>query len=135
VSARKRFVNALEWIPALVLAGGLAAAPSRPAGKTAAPKPPAAPELPILGTRLSTLPEGPGRATVEKACLQCHSGDMLRQQRLTEKQWTANLDKMIRWGAAVTDADKAEALHYLVEHFGPDNDAFRPVAVAPLSRR
>lgn len=89
----------------------------------------------MLGTRLSPLPEGTGRASVEKACLQCHASDMLRQQRLTEKQWTSELDKMIRWGAAVSDADKAETLRYLIDHFGPGNDAFQPVAVAPLSRR
>lgn len=89
----------------------------------------------MLGTKLSELPEGAGKAVVGKGCLQCHSADMLRQQRLTEKQWTSEIDKMIRWGAAVTEDEKPDALRYLVAHFGPENDAFQPVPVAPLSRR
>jgi hypothetical protein len=87
--------------------------------------------LPALGTRLSAFPPGPGKTIADKACLQCHSADIPRQQRLTGKQWTAEVEKMIRWGAEVNASDKEELVSYLSSHFGPDNDSFRPVEVRP----
>lgn len=95
---------------------------------------PAAGELPELGTVLRPLPDGPGKEVADAACLNCHSGDILRQQRLTEKQWQANVTKMIGWGAVVPD-DKRDALvAYLVQNFGPDNDRFEPVPARPFAR-
>lgn len=92
------------------------------------------PTLPELGIQLPILPEGAGRAVVDRACLSCHSGDMLQQQRLTEKQWTATVTKMIGWGAALGDEEKAQVITYLAQHFGPDNDRFRPVVTRPVGR-
>jgi len=89
--------------------------------------------LPVLGTRLSAFPEGPGKAIADKACLQCHSADIPRQQRLTEKQWTAEVEKMTRWGAAVDASDKESLIAYLASHFGPANEAFHPVEVQPAA--
>ena len=94
----------------------------------------AAQPLPQLGTRFATLPPGKGKAAVEAACYTCHSADLLVQQRLNEKQWTAAVDKMIRWGAVVDEKDKAAMIAYLVKNFGPDNKVtFRKVK--PLSPR
>ncbi len=90
---------------------------------------------PELGTTLAPLPPGPGKALAQKDCLRCHSSDILRQQRLTEKQWTAVVDKMIRWGAEVPEPQKAALIAYLVRRFGPDNDRFVPVVTRPASKR
>lgn len=88
----------------------------------------AAQPLPPLGTQFATLPSEKGKSAVEAACFTCHSADLLVQQRLTEKQWTAALDKMIRWGAVVEEKDRAVMLAYLVKNFGPDNKvSFRKV--------
>jgi hypothetical protein len=92
------------------------------------------PKLPILGTQLAPLPAGSGRAMVESQCLQCHSSDLLRQQRLTEKQWTAAVEKMIRWGAVVKDDQKPQLVAYLTKHFGPANAAFKPVTTRPVGK-
>jgi hypothetical protein len=86
--------------------------------------------LPALGTKFHALPAGNGRALVEASCLPCHSADLLAQQRLTEKQWTAAVEKMIRWGAAVKDADKAPMIAYLAKHFGAANH-FTPLRTRP----
>lgn len=86
--------------------------------------------LPLLGTTFKPLPSGPAKATVEAACYPCHSADIMVQQRLTEKQWTATVEKMIRWGAEVKDADKAAMIAYLAKNFGPDNK-FTPTKVKP----
>ena len=89
--------------------------------------------LPIIGTKLGTLPEGKGKAAVESRCYACHSSDMLLQQRLTEKQWTATVEKMMRWGAPVTDDEKPVIIEYLKKHFGPDN-RFKATKVRPMAR-
>ena len=94
------------------------------------PKPSA--DLPQLGTLIAPLPEGPAKDVADRACLNCHSGDVLRQQRLTEKQWTANVTKMIGWGAEVPEDRREELVRYLSKNFGPGNVAFRPVAVRPI---
>lgn len=113
--------------------GEAASATGRSAkSKSAVPRPAAAP-LPILGTRLSEYPAGREKAIADKGCLQCHSADIPLQQRLTEKQWTAEVEKMMRWGAEVSESDKAALVSYLAAHFGPDNDRFVPIETAPLS--
>lgn len=84
--------------------------------------------LPMPGTQFKQLPAGTGKAEVEAACYQCHSADLLAQQRLTEKQWTAAVEKMIRWGANVPPERKTVVIAYLSKHFGPGN-VFVPTRV------
>ncbi len=90
--------------------------------------------LPLLGTTFKQLPPGAAKAKVEAACYACHSADIIVQQRLTEKQWTAAVEKMMRWGAPVDEKDKAAMIEYLSKHFGAENK-FTPTKVAPLHRR
>jgi len=118
----------VRWREGLAILGlGVAAASA--AGPRSEPKP--AGSLPILGTRLSEFPDGPGKAIADRACLQCHSADIPRQQRLTEKQWTAEVEKMGRWGAEVPASDKETLIGYLASRFGPGNAGFRPLEVRP----
>lgn len=88
--------------------------------------------LPMAGTQFKPLPPGPGKAEVEAACYQCHAADLLVQQRLNEKQWTASVEKMIRWGAKVPPASKQPIIDYLSRHFGPKN-RFNPTKTAAIS--
>jgi hypothetical protein len=89
------------------------------------------PALPILGTKFHSLPAGTGRHVVEASCLPCHSPDILVQQRLSEKQWTAEVDKMVRWGAVMKDAEKPVAIAYLSKNFGVTN-TFTPLKTRPV---
>ena len=91
-------------------------------------------KLPVLGTRLAEFPPGEGKAIADQACLNCHSADVVRQQRLNEKQWTASLAKMSGWGAEIPESRKDALLAYLVKNFGPDNDRFQPVVTRPVGR-
>jgi hypothetical protein len=114
-------------VAAVALAGALYLRPSPdPAPQEA--------ELPELGTELGELPPGPMKEVADQACLHCHSADLIRQQRLNEKQWAAEVEKMVVWGAAVPEDRKDALVAYLFEHFGPDNDRFRPVAARPAPR-
>jgi hypothetical protein len=90
--------------------------------------------LPGVGVKFHALPAGKARPLVEASCFPCHSADIIVQQRLTEKQWAANIDKMIRWGAAMKESDKGEIIAYLAKHFGPENKSFTPIATRPIGR-
>ncbi|HEY6931135.1 MAG TPA: cytochrome c [Thermoanaerobaculia bacterium] len=92
------------------------------------------PSLPVLGTRLAEFPPGAAKPLADKACGQCHSPDMIAQQHLTEKQWTASVNKMIGWGAEVPEDKKEALIAYLVENFGPNNDRYRPVVARPVGK-
>jgi len=87
--------------------------------------------LPMAGTKFRELPPGNGKAETETACYACHASDLLVQQRLTEKQWTATVEKMIRWGAAVPEKEKSVVIAYLTKNFGPQN-RFTPTRVQPI---
>jgi hypothetical protein len=90
--------------------------------------------LPVLGTRLTELPPGDGKAIADGACLMCHSSDMLRQQRLNERQWAASVAKMVGWGAQVPESKRDALVAYLVKNFGPGNDRFEPVITRPVGK-
>jgi len=60
-----------------------------------------------------------GRAVLERRCLTCHQVDLIEQQRLASAGWTRELDKMVRWGAVVTDSEWDDLVRYLTEQYGP----------------
>ncbi|HEV8268074.1 MAG TPA: hypothetical protein VGR00_07575 [Thermoanaerobaculia bacterium] len=90
-------------------------------------------EIPALGLVLGEFPPGDGKPIAEAACLKCHSADMVLQQRLTEKQWAKEIDKMAGWGAELPEEKKPALLGYLVRSFGPAN-AWKPPVSKPASR-
>ena len=55
----------------------------------------------------------------KRACLTCHEDDLIEAQRLTRTGWTRSVEKMIRWGAAVPEADKDALIEYLSARFPP----------------
>jgi mono/diheme cytochrome c family protein len=131
----------------LVLLAGLALAGQPPAGngapgtasraaeRTPGPKPADFDtSLPELGTSLEQLPAGPGKQIADTACLECHSSDILRQQRLDAKKWASELTKMMGWGAALAETQKDSLAAYLLQNFGPDNDRFTPAVTRPVGR-
>jgi len=65
------------------------------------------------------MPDGPGKAEVERACSQCHSLDSAVRVHRSRAQWEAKIDQMIARGAKVPDAEFDLIASYLAEHFGP----------------
>jgi hypothetical protein len=55
--------------------------------------------------------------TYTRACLVCHDEDLVAAQRITRAGWTREVEKMIRWGAAVSDTDKNGLIDYLSARF------------------
>ena len=64
-----------------------------------------------------------GKQIFEEKCLLCHEADLTEQQRLSRQGWTREIEKMVRWGAVVTDAEKEPLVDYLFKKYGP-----RPLA-------
>jgi len=81
------------------------------------------------------LPAGRIQAKVQTACTECHDASIIRQQRLSEKSWTKEVDKMIKWGALVDPADRTAFIKYLSESFPPDKPSDPVIRVAGRKTR
>lgn len=58
-----------------------------------------------------------GETVFKSRCLSCHGADLTEQQRLTHTGWTREVEKMMRWGAQVTDTEKAALVDYLAARY------------------
>jgi hypothetical protein len=54
---------------------------------------------------------------VTRSCLTCHEHDLIAQQRLTRAGWVREVEKMIRWGAPVSEAEKSVLVDYLAGRY------------------
>jgi hypothetical protein len=73
-----------------------------------------------------TLPAGAMQAKATTACLECHEGRIIVQQRLSKGAWTKEVDKMVKWGAVVDAADHDALIDYLSTNFGPEQPPYEP---------
>jgi DNA uptake protein ComE-like DNA-binding protein len=73
--------------------------------------------LPLLTLAQDELPAGKGKETVERMCSACHGVEYVTGQRLTRSGWESMVDQMMGRGATGTDAEVAEVITYLSEHF------------------
>ena len=71
----------------------------------------------------STLPEGNGRAAVERMCTRCHQLDVITGQRLSQPRWAAKVDEMVALGAQGSDSDIQQVVAYLAANFGSGSSA------------
>ena len=65
------------------------------------------------------LPEGKGVEIARDKCVVCHEADVIVAQRLSRQGWTREVEKMMRWGAAVTEDEKEPLIDYLSKNYGP----------------
>ena len=54
-----------------------------------------------------------GAALLKTRCLVCHDLHLVDQQRLDAAGWRREMDKMIGWGATLTDAEKDALIEHL----------------------
>ena len=66
------------------------------------------------------LPAGAGRAEAVKVCSQCHSPELVANQRLDEPGWRALVNQMANNGAQGTDAEFETIIKYLTQTFPPN---------------
>ena len=77
------------------------------------------------------LPDGPGKETVAKVCIDCHTAGTFRKMRFTEAEWDDKVGDMVDRGAKADERQQAEIVAYLVRNFGPG--ARVNMNTAPLS--
>jgi competence protein ComEA len=63
------------------------------------------------------LPDGPGKATFEKVCGNCHGVEVALSRRETKDGWNAIIDDMIQRGAQASDDDFGAVSDYLAANF------------------
>jgi len=67
------------------------------------------------------LPDGSGKAEVEKQCSQCHEMEKTISLRQDRAGWTGTLDKMVSLGATPSEKETAAIIDYLAAHYGPED--------------
>src|SRR6266404_3849505 len=65
-----------------------------------------------------TLPEGPGKAVVERMCKSCHGLENVVRAKRTKEKWSEVVDDMVSRGAKGTDDEFDQVIDYLSAHFG-----------------
>jgi competence protein ComEA len=78
---------------------------------------PALAGLVSLGAAAHDLPEGRGRAEVEKHCKGCHEVARSVAPRQDRDGWSHTMTKMVAYGMKISDEDSAVVLDYLVQNF------------------
>lgn len=74
----------------------------------------------------TTLPDGPGRQTVERVCGNCHTAELVSDRRGDLQTWTQTVNTMLNRGAKATPEEAVEIAAYLASQFGSD------VSVLPI---
>jgi hypothetical protein len=85
----------------------------------------------LLCAQSPELPAGAVQAKVQTACTECHDSHIIMQQRLSNKAWAKEVDKMIKWGALVDPNDRTAFIDYLSINFSPDKAAEPSARVGP----
>jgi len=65
----------------------------------------------------------PGMEIVTVRCLTCHDTRLIEQQRLTAAGWAAEVEKMVRWGATLTEPERAVLIDFLAGSTPPSQPA------------
>jgi competence ComEA-like helix-hairpin-helix protein len=69
----------------------------------------------------AALPDGPGKAIIQKSCSACHTASVITTKPgHTDDEWADILNKMVGRGAVLSDEDGDTLMQYLSTNFGPN---------------
>jgi competence protein ComEA len=71
----------------------------------------------LINSASAQLPEGPGKAAVERICQQCHEVQRSISLRQDRDGWSGTVSKMISLGAQGTNSDFNAVIDYLATHY------------------
>ena len=57
---------------------------------------------------------------IQTRCSLCHTADLIVQQRLPEDRWAATVEKMVSWGANLSNDEKMVLLQFLTTQYRPN---------------
>ena len=67
----------------------------------------------------SSLPPGDGKLIVKRACVKCHSINVVTAERGSAVHWTQVVNQMVGRGVVLSDPEIETLVKYLSSHFGP----------------
>lgn len=73
-----------------------------------------------------SLPDGPGKAIVQRMCVGCHSLKVVTSKRATHDQWNDTVQLMVSRGADGSDEDIESVINYLSTYFAPSDTKTEP---------
>ncbi|MGQ9804433.1 MAG: hypothetical protein ACUVSH_11485, partial [Anaerolineae bacterium] len=105
--------NLYPWLIALAVTGVLSAC----GGRTETPSPEAAAPSPSAALSSPPAPVADGAALLRERCTACHGLDRVERAHKKREEWERTVDRMIRLGAKLTEAERAVLVEYLAEHY------------------
>ena len=81
--------------------------------------------LALATASAAPLPEGPGKATMQKVCSGCHAPEIVTGRRETKETWEQIVGDMVNKGANGTDDEFNQIIDYLAANFSKKAEAAR----------
>jgi mono/diheme cytochrome c family protein len=75
--------------------------------------------LPGVAQDDTALPDGAGKAIVQRMCVGCHNLKTVTSNHATKEQWSETVQQMVSRGADGTDEEIATVIDYLAKNFPP----------------
>jgi mono/diheme cytochrome c family protein len=72
------------------------------------------------------------KRAMQENCLICHSEELITTARLTEKQWKAEVEKMVGWGSPLPKEQQDPLIEYLASQY-PDTAPPAPLRTMSLA--
>ena len=73
-----------------------------------------------------SLPNGPGKEIVLRACVKCHSLKITTSKRASEDEWATSVNNMVNRGAVLSDDEVDQVIDYLSKNFKPAESDQKP---------
>jgi len=74
------------------------------------------------GTKGAQLPQGQGKAALQRICSGCHQPEIVAGRHETKERWAQIVTDMVNKGANGTDDEFNEVIEYLAAHFGVEKE-------------
>lgn len=86
---------------------------------TATPEPSSTPTSAPTATPEATEGPAEGRLLLEDRCVACHTLDRVESAGKSREAWLETVNRMVDYGAQLSDAEKEVLVDYLAETYGP----------------
>src|SRR5271170_3909775 len=81
----------------------------------------------------AAMPEGVGKAIVQRACSACHAVTVVTSKHASQKEWDQVVNQMLSRGADLTDDEVDTVIEYLAKNYGPLDQKATPSTDASSS--
>jgi competence ComEA-like helix-hairpin-helix protein len=78
----------------------------------------------------AAMPDGTGKAIVQRACSACHAVTVVTSKHVSQKEWDQVVNQMVSRGADLTDDEVDTVIEYLAKNYGPLDQKATPSTAA-----